>query len=90
MDIVIIDCTTGIATIRKLSKEEDAILESNRQARIAKLALEEKEEIAAQLTRAKAELEAAKILTTEGITTDKAQANYDAVLVRWNEVKAVK
>lgn len=89
MNIVIIDCKTRLATSREMTKEEATAYNADRAARLEQVAIQEKAEAQDLLIQAKAELEAAKQLGTEGVDTAKVQTNYDAALARWQTVKAV-
>lgn len=86
MNIVTIDCKTGLATGREMTKEELIAYNADRAVRLEQLAIQEKEQLQTQLIEAKAELEAAKTLSAEGVTTIKSQARYDSLLAQWQEV----
>lgn len=89
MNIVIVDAATGQVISREMTKEELIAYNADRTARLERFAIQEKAEAQALLIRTKAELESAKLLSSEGVDATKAQTDYDAALAKWQEVKAV-
>lgn len=87
MNIVTVDCITGLTTVREMTKEEAIAYNADRDVRLAQLAAQEKAEVQDRLIKAKAELEAAKLLGAEGVEATGAQAAYNAALAKWQVVK---